>query len=88
MMGNRSLPSRERGLKLRIKHTKTGMFKVAPFAGARIEMLNMRRDCLNRLVAPFAGARIEIFLRDWIGDAYESLPSRERGLKSTLREKK
>ena len=55
-----SLPSRERGLKLFQSENPVDLFRVAPFAGAWIEirlkvMMNQRE-----IVAPFAGAWIEI----------------------------
>ena len=55
--------------------------KVAPLAGARIEMQN-RHACLQSLtVAPLAGARIEMHIYNDIYEDTASLPSRERGLK-------
>ena len=56
---------------------------VAPFAGAWIEIANPFNNLMTDNVAPFAGAWIEI--RDTtevLTNLYESLPSRERGLKS------
>ena len=55
-----SLPSRERGLKYGERDTSTRQEKVAPFAGARIEILDSKKLRLHLRVAPFAGARIEI----------------------------
>ena len=57
-----SLPSRERGLKLPIKHLKQ-LRPVAPFAGAWIEMIEAIKDHGYDNVAPFAGAWIEIDYR-------------------------
>ena len=55
--------------------------KVAPFAGAWIEMCRVVLSAVGVAVAPFAGAWIEIInaAMDIIANA--SLPSRERGLK-------
>ena len=59
--GRKSLPSRERGLKLRPSTDSASACQVAPFAGAWIEILHIgtigEKDVL---VAPFAGAWIEI----------------------------
>ena len=76
-----SLPSRERGLKL---HEIDVMKKrkVAPFAGAWIEMLSYSAYCILVFVAPFAGAWIEIYKKVCCARWGRSLPSRERGLKS------
>ena len=62
----RSLPSRERGLKLR---RATEVYKpviVAPLAGAWIEIVLHCPTLPPSLVAPLAGAWIEMF--DWMGD--------------------
>ena len=56
----RSLPSRERGLKLTCAECGHKLVGVAPLAGARIEItypVIMKRSAC---VAPLAGARIEI----------------------------
>ena len=55
--------------------------RVAPLAGARIEMMARMESAVAFMVAPLAGARIEI--RNPVCAVYEkrSLPSRERGLK-------
>ena len=79
-----SLPSRERGLKwYGIRYTAP-QDQVAPLAGARIEI----RDDIARVdlitVAPLAGARIEILSKAVGAHSAASLPSRERGLKSSL----
>ena len=55
-----SLPSRERGLKSKEEYEELIECKVAPFAGARIEILLRQQNQLLQAVAPFAGARIEI----------------------------
>ena len=55
-----SLPSRERGLKLRALDRKAEAAAVAPFAGAWIEIRPAYAWCGYRAVAPFAGAWIEI----------------------------
>ena len=55
-----SLPSRERGLKLMHDKKLVKMEKVAPFAGAWIEMTCGTLWLMLSIVAPFAGAWIEI----------------------------
>ena len=55
-----SLPSWERGLKSRFEVEKTTSKNVAPLAGARIEILELKSSCASSMVAPLAGARIEI----------------------------
>ena len=58
---------------------------VAPLAGARIEIVNCLQTDLRHTVAPLAGARIEIASEEAKNHYVLSLPSRERGLKSTGR---
>ena len=55
---------------------------VAPFAGAWIEMSAVFASFVYGVVAPFAGAWIEICFSASFRSALQSLPSRERGLKS------
>ena len=55
---------------------------VAPFAGARIEIKMHIHNSTCHSVAPFAGARIEIKDGTQGAGTCQSLPSRERGLKS------
>ncbi len=55
-----SLPSRERGLKYTRIHGRTGGIRVAPFAGAWIEIRHFPDPDGRDPVAPFAGAWIEI----------------------------
>ena len=57
----RSLPSRERGLKLLYVRLGLTCYVVAPFAGAWIEIKNYSEYVGRRVVAPFAGAWIEIW---------------------------
>ncbi len=77
-----SLPSRERGLKLYRRRRNTSQLRVAPFAGAWIEIEWHVGECFLQYVAPFAGAWIEIlFAGGKLFVAVKSLPSRERGLK-------
>ena len=57
--------------------------KVAPFAGAWIEIMLFRCRQILVIVAPFAGAWIEIAGNGSDVVRPRSLPSRERGLKST-----
>ena len=56
-----SLPSRERGLKYVTDPTDEQSAKVAPFAGAWIEISALTGTFTPRCVAPFAGAWIEIY---------------------------
>ena len=58
------------------------MVRVAPFAGAWIEIILSTGLLNSSRVAPFAGAWIEIdfFFTSWSDT--QSLPLRERGLKS------
>ena len=58
---------------------------VAPFAGAWIEIFQTVGYLFRKVVAPFAGAWIEMILG--LSSLYplESLPSRERGLKSRIK---
>ena len=58
------------------------MYRVAPFAGAWIEMANPATHGRESAVAPFAGAWIEMAWRMPRVSSTQSLPSRERGLKS------
>ena len=55
----KSLPSRERELKLCSSLCINGMTFVAPFAGARVETLVRVFSRIIDGVAPFAGARVE-----------------------------
>ena len=56
---------------------------VAPFAGAWIEIKNVAVQNYGDVVAPFAGAWIEMHQISFRPLCKWSLPSRERGLKST-----
>ena len=58
-----SLPSRERGLKLSFTHGCQPKRKVAPLAGARIEIPGLALPIPVTTVAPLAGARIEMHER-------------------------
>ena len=55
-----SLPSRERGLKSLLRPRGIRGNRVAPFAGAWIEILLLRDVGYIQQVAPFAGAWIEM----------------------------
>ena len=58
---------------------------VAPLAGAWIEIVSLENGKMVVTVAPLAGAWIEIILLERIKlYSPESLPSRERGLKSLM----
>ena len=76
-----SLPSRERGLKLKQILAFLQKTPVAPFAGAWIEIGKNDHNCAGATVAPFAGAWIEILPAAELSNPGKSLPSRERGLK-------
>ena len=76
-----SLPSRERGLKSFLLTFRAVYPTVAPFAGAWIEILGFDVPTTWLFVAPFAGAWIEISCSHTRMFSFESLPSRERGLK-------
>ena len=81
---HRSLPSRERGLKFHYLNHIIRTVNVAPLAGAWIEIfLSQEAPDQCCLVAPLAGAWIEIYLKSSDTEKSVSLPSRERGLKST-----
>ena len=55
--------------------------RVAPYAGAWIEMPQKHISPLRGSVAPYAGAWIEIPIATYLSVAKPSLPTRERGLK-------
>ena len=76
-----SLPSRERGLKYEEEEKILDRKKVAPFAGAWIEIYTPVFAPVIKPVAPFAGAWIEILVLYQRHLRLLSLPSRERGLK-------
>ena len=61
-----SLPSRERGLKCEGCSIASLAGRVAPLAGARIEIFDRRSCPCTCRVAPLAGARIEIAHTTWI----------------------
>ena len=72
-----------RGLKYHGHRMRSVLHLVAPFTGAWIEISSRSRPWWIREVAPFTGAWIEIEEYDEDNRTfYESLPSRERGLKS------
>ena len=58
-----SLPSRERGLKFVFRNKFCLLSKVAPLAGAWIEIWHGFPDCYIIYVAPLAGAWIEILVQ-------------------------
>ena len=57
---------------------------VAPLVGAWIEIYLLRSSACIHGVAPLVGAWIEIIKKRSVKEAFESLPSWERGLKSTI----
>ncbi len=80
--GAPSLPMRERGLKLYSRGRELYRRPVAPHAGACIEIYIAKKMDIGKAVAPHAGAWIEIITRGGDSSGAESLPMRERGLKS------
>ena len=56
----RSLPTRERGLKLQFVQCLFGDTWVAPYTGAWIEILYLKDAGYHPAVAPYTGAWIEI----------------------------
>ena len=76
-----SLPSRERGLKFSAGKAFRSWERVAPLAGAWIEISLRFFTTSFRTVAPLAGAWIEIISCMYHMLPGVSLPSRERGLK-------
>ena len=81
----RSHPSRVRGLKYQIDLPKNTQYKVAPLAGAWIEIWSDANILKSFGVAPLAGAWIEIRkLEKTLGMVEQSHPSRVRGLKFNL----
>ena len=82
-----SLPSRERELKPEDVDRLRESLKVAPLAGARIETPRSTPPPPAEAVAPLAGARIETEAAIKRRVPEESLPSRERELKLSSRDK-
>ena len=81
-----SLPTRERGLKYTIKRKKHMIMRVAPYAGALIEMrrsLNMGYRMQCRSLRGSVDWNITKIYH--LPDRHMSLPTRERGLKSLTR---
>ena len=76
-----SLPTRERGLKLRYHFAEIKPPLVAPHAGAWIETPLTVCTSVKCLVAPHAGAWIETQEVQIGAIDVKSLPTRERGLK-------
>ena len=76
-----SLPTRERGLKLVRASNFLPVLRVAPHAGAWIEMYKRIAYISTAFVAPHAGAWIEINIWSISSCVMWSLPTRERGLK-------
>ena len=80
-----SLPSRERGLKCVWVSAYHKQVSVAPFTGAWIEICTHFIKRWGKNVAPFTGAWIEILLLLTSLKPLKSLPSRERGLKFSMK---
>ena len=80
-----SLPSWERGLKFEIDKICIRIELVAPLVGAWIEIVLSKGESSPGEVAPLVGAWIEILVYiTAIDPQLKSLPSWERGLKSSL----
>ena len=63
------------------------MSRVAPLAGAWIEIFRIDGNVKEKFVAPLAGAWIEICTsKTTLSSSFSSLPSRERGLKLPIRQ--
>ena len=73
-----SLPSRERGLKCGYMRLLERL-KVAPFAGAWIEIVLNGLTKITNIVAPFAGAWIEISVKEVI-----PVPRSRRSLRGSV----
>ena len=77
-----SLPSRERGLKLYGYIGRPDCAKVAPLAGAWIEIACARISfCVNIKSLPSRERGLKSLVGQVIYNVHKSLPSRERGLK-------
>ena len=79
-----SLPTRERGLKPPTTDIYYNRHTVAPYAGAWIETPLHKNKGDRLYVAPYAGAWIETSKRIYVLPHFESLPTRERGLKRLI----
>ena len=77
----KSLPTRERGLKPQSLRNSRRHLVVAPHAGAWIETPTNEITNILTLVAPHAGAWIETICSKQMKMRSTSLPTRERGLK-------
>ena len=73
-----------RGLKFGNPTAEEPQNKVAPFAGAWIEIKGDIKWLCRCAVAPFAGAWIEILKFKDLSEEEKSHPSRVRGLKSRI----
>ena len=78
-----SLPSWERGLKFYNVCARTITRPVAPLVGAWIEITLRVWETRRKIVAPLVGAWIEMSYGSYCKSVSQSLPSWERGLKST-----
>ena len=63
-----------RGLKHRADGSHNAALRVAPFTGAWIETLLLRRTCLALMVAPFTGAWIETDEVRWADEDNQVAP--------------
>ena len=76
-----SLPSRERGLKLKMPYGSLRICPVAPLAGARIEILSMHSHLPDIESLPSRERGLKYTIDKLCLRVKASLPSRERGLK-------
>ena len=76
-----SLPSRERGLKLKMPYGSLRICPVAPLAGARIEILSMHSHLPDIESLPSRERGLKLLSAASVQQEPGSLPSRERGLK-------
>ena len=77
----RSLPSRERGLKFMVSYQVIAIRGRSLRGSVDWNSTGEHNSECGQCVAPFAGAWIEILLKQLTSGEKRSLPSRERGLK-------
>ena len=77
-----SFPTRERGLKGKVRSNCVDAVAVVPHAGTWIERRFAKRLIFTKYVVPHAGTWIESMERGMSKDEAESFPTRERGLKA------
>ena len=82
----RSLPTRECGLKLFSVQSEVHNHDVTPYAGVWIEIMKKVLQNTWQMVTPYAGVWIEIHRSKSKRNRVRSLPTRECGLKYLLKE--